>query len=171
MCTVDELSNLRGQVQMKQSDLNKYQAENARLEADYDLAFSRVQQLERELVDVLHYQKKITEKTEVLESYTSGGQSRLGKISLVRSGQLEGQFLERMQSRLAERQKAQERAVDTIKNNLIEIKNKARFIEDEIDEARKSVMQLDALISTNQANIQAKKGEILQLEGNIRMIN
>lgn len=110
------------------------------------------------------------EKMEVVESYASGEDSRLGKIKLTRQGQLEGRFFERMQTRLAERQRKQSDAVETIRGNIKEIKSKSEIIEEEIDDARKYTMEIDSLISSNQANIQAKKVEIAQLQGNIRMM-
>lgn len=165
-----ELISLQNQIQTEQTDINFYQAENIRLQSDYDIGISRIQQLEQELVDVLHYKKNIMEQLEVAESCACGEGSRLDKIKLVRHGQLEGRFLERMQSRLSERQRKQAAAVDTIRENITEIKNKSQLIEDEIDDARMYALELDTLISTNQANIQAKKTQIAQLEGNIRMM-
>lgn len=165
-----ELKGLRDQLQTQQTNLNSYHTGNSRLQSDYDLGISRVQQLERELTDVLHYKKNIVEKMEVAESYASGSGSKLGRINLIRQGQLEGRFFERMQSRLAEHQRKQSDAVETIRKNLIEIKNKAKSIEDEIEDARKYVMEIDSLISTNQANIQAKKIQIAHLQSNIRMM-
>lgn len=165
-----ELNSLHQQLQTKQDNINFYHTENANLQSDYDLGISRTKQLERELIDVLHYKKKIMEKMEVAESYASGDGSRLGSLKLVQPGQLEGRFLERMQSRIAERQRKQSNAVEMIKENVEEIKGKSKLIEEEIEDARKHVMEMDNLISTNQMKIQAKKAEITQLQGNIRMM-
>lgn len=166
-----ELEGLQSDLQSGHTDLNHLQTENMSLQSDYDLGISRVKQLERELMDVLDYKGRIIEKLEVAESYVSGEGSRLGRIKCHRHGQLEGRFLERMQSRMKERQRKQADAVDVIRENVMKMKKKSLLIEEDIEEARKHVMEIEGLISMNQSNIQAKKAQIAQLEGKIRVMN
>jgi predicted nuclease with TOPRIM domain len=164
------LNSLQDKLRTQQNDLKSFHAENTRLQSQYDSEMTRIQQLERELSDLLHYHKNILEKMQVAESYASGHGSRLGSIKLVRHGQLEGRFLERMQSRLSDRHRKQADAVEAIRENMREIKSKSQLIEYEIEDARKYAMQVDNLISTNRDNIRARKVQIAQLEGRIRVM-
>jgi|SRR5699024_4991564 len=107
---------------------------------------------------------------QMAEGLVSGESSRLGGIKFVRHGQLEGRFLERMQTRISEQRQKQMQAVDGIRENIEEIKRKVKMIENEIEHERKYLMQVDSLISTNQANIQQKKLAITQLESSLRVL-
>lgn len=165
-----KLNSLHQQLQTQKTNINSYYTKNVQLQSNYDAGISRIKQLERELIDVLHYKKNIMKNMEVVESCASGHSSRLGRIKIARRGQLEGHFFERMQSRLDGRQSKQSDAVESIKENIRKIKSKSEVIEDEIESARKYAMEIDGLISANQANIQAKKIQIAQLQGSIRMM-
>lgn len=67
-------------------------------------------------------------------------------------------------------EKIKDAAAEGIRENVAEIKNKAILIENEIGAARKYALELDTLISTNQAHIQTMQMQITQLEGEIRMM-
>lgn len=165
-----EIKSLQTQLQVQHTDLNSFHTESMKLQEDYDLGMMRIQQLEKELNDVLYYKRNILEKMQSLESLALGEGSRLGNIHFSRQGLLEGRFLERVQSRCSERHSKQAAAVETIRENVSEIKRKAEMIEDEIEAERKNLMYVDNLISTNQATIQAKRMRIAQLESSIRVL-
>lgn len=165
-----ELIGLRSQLNSERVNLNNFYAENTRLQTDYNTGMSRIQQLERELSDVLYYKGHILEKLQKVESLATGPSSQLSRIQFIRQGQLEGRFLNRIQSRITDQQQKQARAVETIRDNIHEIKNKIQMIEDQLEQERTYVMHVDSLISTNQARIQQKKVQIAKLEGNIRVL-
>ena len=84
-----ELSGLHNQMQTQQTSLHNFHAENIRLQSDYNAGMLRIQQLEQELGDVLHYKQNILVKMRDVENLASGEASRLGSIKFVRHGQLE----------------------------------------------------------------------------------
>lgn len=165
-----EQNHLHSQLRTEQSNLITFQAETARLQTNYTTGMARIQQLEQELSDILHYKQHILEHTQVAESLASGGHSKMGQINFTRHGELEGRFLERIQSRVAEKHREQSNVVEGIKENILEIKRKTQLVEDMIEDERRYVMQVDGLISSNQSIIQQKKVRIAELEGSIRFL-
>lgn len=129
-----------------------------------------MQQLEIELSDVLYYKQQILKKIEEAELLVAGESSKMGQLNFIRHGQLEGRFLEKIQSRISEQQRIQENILETIRGNLDEIKQKAELIEDEILTERQIVLNIDALISSKQAVIEQQKSQIAELESNIRIL-
>lgn len=168
MSTKAELSGLQTQLHQQQTSLHNFQADQIKLQGDYDACMLRIQQLEQELSDVLYYKQNILKKVDNLEGLVSSEGSRLSKIQCVRYGQLEGRFLERMQSRMEEHRKKQALALATIKDNLGEIKAKTQALEDDIENERRQLMHVDNLISQRRASIAQQQTTIAQLEGNIR---
>jgi len=164
---IGKSNQVRSEISTERSSLDTLINKNHVYTNQFEEGSLHLKKLEQELDDLLLYKKKILEEYHYLEELID----KSNKVQFSVPGHLEGHFLRRINDKISDDKKQQYKIRDTIHNNLDKVDRSIEKLEQDLENQRQALFQLDQLIADNSASIQLKRTEITKLEGQLRSLS
>ncbi|SDZ68698.1 hypothetical protein SAMN05421736_1383 [Evansella caseinilytica] len=155
-----QMEALKKQISSNETKIRSLYKQNHSYQDSYDNGLSTIRNLEAKLEALLYNKRNLVRELIQLERLTIGERSPMGKISFVEAGVLEGRALETMQDRIIALRRQQRLTMHNLSEADYQIDKKITTIEQQIEEQRTSLMELDRWMADNRYRMQVLKSEI-----------